>query len=550
MAKSKILIVEDQWSLANDLKTRLTGFGYSVPFITATGRQAIEYVKTEKIDLVLMDIVSKGKTDAIKTAKKIISVFDIPVIYLSACTDEAILKQAKKSGAYGYLVKPVNEREMQAAIELALYRHKIEKQRRANEEQLYTTLLSMNDAVTAANNSETKFRTLFNQASDSIFLLSFSPHGLIIEDTNDASLMMHGYSREELIGKSIEFLDDPDTAKYAKERARRLLQGETLSFEGRHVRKDGSVFPLDISTRLIYIGETPYVLAIDRDITERKQVEERLLKHKEQLEELVKERTRELSEANKNLKVEVNVRKLAEKKLLEYQKQLQLLTSQLSLIEENEKRRIAMELHDCIGQTLALSKIKLGLLNKSVQSQEMKRDIREILHLIEQTIKETRTLTFELSPPILYELGLSQAVKWLIDQFREKHGLDVELIDDEQDEPFSNHTRFFLFQAIRELLVNVVKHAQASRTKIIMRRDNEKLLIVLEDNGIGFSKTSASYEGYGLFNIRERMNHVKGRFEIKSTPGRGTRVTLAAPLSFDNDLTKRSQYENKDFISG
>ncbi|MBI5666268.1 MAG: PAS domain S-box protein [Nitrospirae bacterium] len=787
MAKPRILIVEDEWIIANDLKTGLNNLGYIVPSIAATGAEAIEYIKTMKFDLVLMDIVLQGEKDGIETAKEIISGFDVPVIFLTAYTDEAILKQAKKSGAYGYLVKPFKDREMQATIELALYKHEMEKKLKASEDRLYTTLISINDAVISTDNkgviifmnplaesltgwklenaqkknledifkvrtdekdsedenpvsqivregltitqanyvlhlrkgmkksielssapirndqgningivivfrditsriqtereleeyrkqleqiteertaklklfseivekspvgvqildldgsifytnnaveeicgfsheelagavigeitsdpefaereiipslnssgrwdgelllkhkkgkvvpvwmaafivndqnnfpmgiisivrdlterktaedalreSETKFRTLFNQASDSIFLLSFTPDGLIIEDTNDAASIMHGYSREEMIGKSIVFLDDPGTSKQARSRTNRLQKGETLSFEGRHMRKDGSTFPVDVSAQLIHIGENPYVLAIDRDITERKQVEENLLKHQEQLEELVKERARELLEANKNLKVEVNVRKLAEKKLLDYQKQLQLLTSQLSLIEENEKRRIATELHDCIGQTLALSKIKLGLLNKAAPSEELRKSIKEILHLIEQTIKETRTLTFELSPPILYELGLSQAIKWLIDQFREKHGLDVELIDDGQDKPFSNNTRFFIFQAIRELLVNIVKHAQATKVNIIMTRNDGHLRIIIEDNGIGFSKPSVTYDGYGLFNIRERMNHINGQFEIKSVSGKGTRITLVAPLMINKKLVERS----------
>ncbi|MBI5666227.1 MAG: PAS domain S-box protein [Nitrospirae bacterium] len=787
MAKPKILIVEDEWIIANDLKASLTNLGYVVPAIAATGKEAIEYADSKKPNLVLMDIVLQGDRDGIETAKEIISGFDIPVIYLTAYTDEAILKQAKKSGAYGYIVKPFKDREMQATIELALYKHSMEKKLKESEDQLYITLRSINDAVISTDNkgcilfmnplaesltgwklesarkkgladilnikmdgkdyqfenpvskiiqegltvtqanyvmhpyegpaksielssapmkndkgningvvivfrdvtkriqtekeleeyrkqleqiteertaklklfseiveqspdgvqildldggimysnkavedicgfshaelvgknmremtadtgfagreiipginksgrwdgellvkhkkgtilpvwlaafiindhnnqpmgiisivrdlterkmaedalkeSETKFRTLFNQAFDSIFLLSFSHDGLIIEDTNDAASMMHGYSREEMIGKPIAFLDELETRKHVKERTERLKEGEKLCFEGRHVRKDGYTFPVDVSAQLIHICEKPYVLAIDRDITERKQTEEKLLRHHERLEELVKERARELLEANKNLKVEVSVRKLAEKKLLDYQKQLRLLTSQLSLIEENEKRRIATELHDCIGQTLALSKIKLGLLNKSAPTEELKNNIKEILHLIEQTIKETRTLTFELSPPILYELGLSQAVKWLIDQFREKHGLDIELIDDGHDKPFDNNTRFFLFQAVRELLVNVVKHAQATKANIIMTRDDDDLHIVLEDNGIGFSKPSVNHDGYGLFNIRERMNHINGQFEIKSMPGRGTRVTLVAPLMIDNKLVKRS----------
>ncbi len=291
-------------------------------------------------------------------------------------------------------------------------------------------------------------------------------------------------------------------------------------------------------------GKINGVIEYVRDITERRKAEEELKKHRERLEDVVKELTRELLETNENLKTEVGVRKKVEKKLLEYQKHLQLLASQISLIEEREKRRIANELHDCIGQSLALSKIKLGFLNKKAPSTKFKNTIKEILELIENSIKETRTLTFELSPPILYELGLSQAIKWLIDQFREKHSLEITLEDEDLDIPFDHNIRFFLFQAVRELLINIVKHAQASKAKIKMSINNNKPRISVEDNGIGFANSSVKNIGYGLFNIRERMNHISGRFQIKSKPGSGTRVILVAPFNPDKRFFKRIQYEN------
>jgi len=249
------------------------------------------------------------------------------------------------------------------------------------------------------------------------------------------------------------------------------------------------------------------------------------------LEELVKERNSELIEANENLQVEIKVRKQAEKQLLTYQKQLQQLSSQISLIEEREKRRIASELHDCIGQTLALTKIKLKSLMKLSGSEESKNIIEEILHLVDQTIKGARTLTFELSPPILYELGFCHAVQWLVDQFNEQQ--DIEIILDKYDGEVAldNSVRFILFQALRELLINIVKHAQATEVSINMSVVKGKLKIVVEDNGIGFPENSHIYSGYGLFNIRERMNHINGHFEIiPRTINKGTRATLMVSL--------------------
>lgn len=269
------------------------------------------------------------------------------------------------------------------------------------------------------------------------------------------------------------------------------------------------------------------------------------------LEELVKERTSELIETNENLQVEIKVRKQAEKQLLAYQKQLQLLSSRISLFEEREKRRIASELHDCIGQTLALTKIKLNSLRKLSESAESKSIIEEILQLVDQTIKGARTLTFELSPPILYELGFFHAVQWLVDQFNEQQDIEVILGKYDGDIYLDNSIRFILFQALRELLINIVKHARATKVKINMSVVEGNLKIVVEDNGIGFPESLNTYSGYGLFNIRERMNHINGHFKIiPIAHNRGTRATLMTSLKLSeiNQHKRGPHEENTDFI--
>jgi PAS domain S-box-containing protein len=129
--------------------------------------------------------------------------------------------------------------------------------------------------------SEEKFRTLFDQAVDSIFFMSSSEEGLIIQDVNKAAQKVHGYSRDEMIGKSIADLDDRETGKHVLARKRILDSGAPLRFEGRHRRKDGSTFPVEVNARLISLEGRPYVLAIDRDITERKRAEERLAESEE-----------------------------------------------------------------------------------------------------------------------------------------------------------------------------------------------------------------------------------------------------------------------------
>ena len=245
---------------------------------------------------------------------------------------------------------------------------------------------------------------------------------------------------------------------------------------------------------------------------------------------------RALRRANEVLRAEIIERKQAEDRIRSYQERLRALTSQLSLAEERERRRLALALHDDIAQTLALSKIKLGIAQQSVSSTDLAQSLGEIQRLIEFAIQATRSLTLEISPPIVYELGLVAAVDWLTRHTQTQHGIPSEFWDDKQPKPLDEDVRVLLYQAVRELLINVVKHAQAQRVRVSMRRDDTRIRIAVEDNGVGFDTSDISSpwskaEGFGLFNIRERLDTIGGHLEIESQPGNGTRVTLVAPLS-------------------
>ncbi len=230
---------------------------------------------------------------------------------------------------------------------------------------------------------------------------------------------------------------------------------------------------------------------------------------------------------------DITEQKQAEKRLQTHQEQLRSLASQLSLIEEQERRRIAIDLHDHIGQTLAISRIKLGALRESSPIRLME-SLDEIRDLIEQTIQYTRSLTFELSPPILYELGFGAAVEWLGEQILKRHGILFEFKDDGQPKPLDDEARIFLFQIMRELMINVIKHAKARNVKVSIRRDGDNMRVIVEDNGVGFdtSKIDFYLRGgcFGLFGIRERLNRIGGCLDIKSEPGHRTRIIIVAPL--------------------
>jgi signal transduction histidine kinase len=192
-------------------------------------------------------------------------------------------------------------------------------------------------------------------------------------------------------------------------------------------------------------------------------------------------------------------------------------------------------LHDELGQNLALAKIKLDTLTGMKRSDDLAQGVRKVQQLLEYAIKKTRSLTVELSPPLLYDLGLQPAVQALCEEFRQQYRINFSFEDDGSDKGMDDDLRILLYQAIRELLVNVVKHSQASAARVAIARQGGAIRIVVEDNGVGFDTASADMRigmagGFGLFSIKERLKHLGGDIETDSRPGSGTKVTVQAPL--------------------
>jgi PAS domain S-box-containing protein len=234
--------------------------------------------------------------------------------------------------------------------------------------------------------------------------------------------------------------------------------------------------------------------------------------------------------------LDITEKKLAKQKLLENRAQLKSLASQLTLAEEQERRRLAMELHDRISQALVISKIKLEALRKSGRSRKLDKSLEDVCNSIGQTIQDTRTLTLDLGNPVLYELGFEIAVsEWLTGQIQEKHGLTVEFEDDGQPKPLDDDVRILLFRDVRELLINVVKHAGAHKVKVSISKLDNHICVTVEDDGVGFDpvevlSTAAKKGEFGLFSIRERLEDLGGHLQIDSAPGQRCKVTMKAPL--------------------
>ncbi len=227
------------------------------------------------------------------------------------------------------------------------------------------------------------------------------------------------------------------------------------------------------------------------------------------------------------------VRKKNISKINKYQKRLRALNADLLKSEEKERKTIAGFLHDGIGQTLSIANIKLtSLLNRELPEQT-KKAIAETSELINHAISETRLLTYDLSPPILYELGLIPAIKWKLEQISNKASIHTEFVSSEEQIILDSEISILIFRIITELLINILKHAEASNINVAIKKLKNNYYISVVDNGKGFYLKSPKelnrQAGYGLFSISERMESIDGKFKIKSKVGIGTHVVLIIP---------------------
>ena len=231
------------------------------------------------------------------------------------------------------------------------------------------------------------------------------------------------------------------------------------------------------------------------------------------------------------------VRRAADGSVLGYQSivrdvtEARRLAAEFVAIEDHERRRIAADLHDRVGQTLAASRMKIEDLRQA-DEEERQTLLHDIDGLLERTMEELRTLVFDLSPPELHYYGLVAALHSLAGQLDKEHGLRVSLVCEGDCEVAEEGLRATLFRCLRELLLNVVRHAGTDAAAVSLRRDGTGLSLAVADRGRGFDPSPEAARqgtGFGLFSIGECLRQAGGSFDIESTPGQGTRCVLAIP---------------------
>jgi PAS domain S-box-containing protein len=359
------------------------------------------------------------------------------------------------------------------------------------------------DLQSRQREQEHRLSLLLESAAQGI--LSVDASGLIVM-ANTATETMFGWARGELVGRPLERLvpafRDRHAAYVSAPTPRSMGIGRELVGQ----RMDGSSFPIEISLNHVTMPNGAHAIAFVTDISARKQAEDALRRSYAEL----------------------------ERRTL----QLRRLASQLTLAEQHAREQLARTLHNGLQQLLFSAKVKL---DRAVKS-DFQADQAGLLHKtradIDEAIEAARTLSVNLFPPVLHVGGLPAALAWLAKRTQEQLRVVVNVTADPRANPEPSDVRILLFEAVRELLFNAVKHAHVDSVDINLElRSDDTIHIEVSDKGVGFDLPSASnhedlhQSGLGLFSIQERFALLGGHLDIQSAPGKGARFSLTVPRS-------------------
>ena len=401
------------------------------------------------------------------------------------------------------------------------------KDKAAASGSIHTAVTDITESVLAKNvlqESEEKFRLMFNQmlSGSALFEVILNKLGKPVDyrylEVNPAFEHNTGIKKGRVIGKTLLEVF-PETESYWLEFIEKVaLTGHSIEIENYHQGLDkyfhlSGFRPKESQVAVTFI-----------DITDHKRSEKALQKANEELEKRVEKRTAELEESNLSL-----TREIAERRRLSYR----YLNAQ-----EDERRRIALELHDELGQDLSVLKLQFDSMKRQLSECQIAPNdyIESISATLSKTIEKVRGISRELIPSVLVDLGLAPALRWLIQSLAEHTDMKILSEINLSEDLFSNEQQIAIYRVFQEIFTNIRKHAQATRVSINIGRDDSKVFFRVEDNGIGFDmerikSISAAERGLGLATTEERVKMLDGSFEIFSRVGTGTRIAFEIPVA-------------------
>jgi PAS domain S-box-containing protein len=363
---------------------------------------------------------------------------------------------------------------------------------------------------------------------DAVITKSLEGH---ILSWNAGARAMLGYAAEDVVGRSVNVIIPDSRRDEELEILERVKEAKRVEpFETQRVARDGRI--VDVSLTVSPIRDSKGVIVgaskIARDITERTLAQDALRRAHEELEDRVRLRTAELSQANESLRNEMDQRQRVEQ-------ERGLLFTRLVLAQEDERRRMARELHDQLGQQLTALRLTLETLKAlSSEHPEVHKQVEALQHLARQLDQDIAFRVWELRPAVLDGLGLAAALSEYAGNWSKRFGIRAELhITRPTDERLPLETETTIYRFAQEALNNVVKHARAERVDIVLEHTHQHVSLIVEDNGIGFNAAEArtTVGGFGLIGMRERAALANADFQIESAPGKGTTIVLRVPTT-------------------
>jgi len=477
----KLIIVEDSEDDALLLSLELKRGGYQVEYLRVeTSEELRTALKNDQWDLIISDHVLPdfSAPEALNVLKE--SGLDLPFIIVSSIIDQDIAVAAMKAGAHDYIMKD-NLARLIPLVERALYNSNVKAEGKKALEKL--------------RKSEARFRHIAEHARDIIFRIRLYPD-LQAEYITPSVADFIGYTPEEIynnpnLGFEVIYSEDKDMfTKY--------MSGE-ISFEGpirtRWFHKNGNIICSEQNIVPVYDEQNRLVAfeGIARDITEQVNYEQKL--------------------KNSHARIEALSKRI------------------LEAIEE-ERARLARELHDELGQALTAVKLDLQLLNEFIPGDEKsERHLKQSIDLIDFTINLVRRLSVSLRPPALDDMGLLPAIKNMVNGFENRTGIKTILSTNSFTERLAQQVETALYRCVQESLTNIARHSNASSAEVDISKKNGILKVTVSDDGVGFEadKMVVSSEHIGLTGMKERIKLLNGKFKIDSVPSEGTTINIEIP---------------------
>jgi two-component system sensor histidine kinase UhpB len=483
MASERILVVEDDQAVADLIARYLKRSGYEVAACVGTGEEAFHQAERTRPHLALMDIGLRGALDGVQTAERLRARFDIPVVFLTGLADDATIKRSQDAKAFGYVLKPFRQEDLRTSIDLALSKHQVESKLRRIEGWFTAAIKSIADAVITTDDSA--HITFLNPVAEALL----------------------GWRLDERLGRPLEqvFLIKPGSSATTESPVRRSpTERVTFTFP-RHttlLARDGSAIPIECSAAPVRNDQSALIgsVLVFRDITERRQAEEELKRSREEL---------------------------------------RSLAAHLQNVREEERTRMAREIHDELGQMLTGLKMDLSWIERRLPAiadetlrQPLADKSRSMVELLDQMVKTVRKISAELRPGVLDDLGLVPAMEWQARDWEARTGIECEVASEIGECSVPPELGTALFRIFQETLTNVARHAQATEVRARLGSQAGNLTLEIRDNGRGITEEEQRHtRSFGLLGMKERASLLGGKFSILGTEGSGTTVHVSIPHS-------------------